>query len=188
MEAALRTLILFALAGALVSIATWGAALHLDPRRRLKRALKRTLRREPEAEVLAPAQGRAVGIEFVEGTLAVLWERGAAGLVYRFDEIDGAELIIDGEVRARVRRDEAPRPLDQLDPLADRVTLRLMFDAPRWPEFELDLHEHLGPGEAAVREGRRWLAHIQAVVRRTAKARARSQAQAQEQEAEALEG
>lgn len=171
MEAALRTLVLFALAGAVVSVAAWGAALYLDPRRRLKRALKRALGGEPEAELLAPAQGRAAGIDFQAGTLAVLWERGAAALVYRFEEIDGAELIVDGEVRARARRDESPRPLDHLDPLAERVTLRLVFDAPRWPEFELDLHEPFGPGEAAVREGRRWLAHVQAVLRRTAQTR-----------------
>jgi hypothetical protein len=170
MEAALRTLVMFALAGAAVSVATWAAAAYLDARRRLKRTLARTLGREPDAWIVAPAQGRAAGLDLEGASLAVLWDRGISGLVYRFDEIDGAELLIDGKVRARVRRDEPPQPLDHLDPLAERVTLRLEFDDPRWPEFELDLHEHLGPGEEAVREGRRWLAQIQAVVRRSVRA------------------
>ena len=176
METALRTLVLFAFAGAVVSVAAWATAVYLDARRRLRRALKRALGAEPEAEIIAPRQGRAAGVDFGVGGLAVLWDHGAAGLVYRFEEIEGAELIINGEVRARVRRDEPPKPLDHLDPLAEDVVLRLVFDTPRWPEFELDLHDHAGPGEEAVRDGRRWLAHVQAVLRKTARRQAKAAA------------
>ena len=151
MESALRTLVLFALAGALVSVAAWATAMYLDARRRLRRALKRVLGREPEAEIIAPHQGRAIGIDFEHPGLAALWDRGATGLVYRFEEIEGAELIVDGEVRARVRRDEPSRPLDQLDPLAEQVVLRFVFNTPRWPEFELDLHEHSEAGRGRAR-------------------------------------
>jgi hypothetical protein len=167
MEQAIRTLVLFALAGAGVSVAAWLVAWRLDARRKLARALKRVLGREPDALALSPHQGRALGLDVEGGGLATLWDAGASGLVYRLEELDGAEMIVDGEVRARVYRDEPARALDRLDPLAERVTLRLVFDTPRWPEFELDLLDQPGAGEEAMREGRRWLAQIGALLKRT---------------------
>jgi hypothetical protein len=179
MENALRTLVLFALAGAAVSVGAWIVAWRLDPRRRLRRALRRVLGREPDSEAISAAQGRALGLDLTSAGLAVLWDVGASGLVFRFDEIEGAELIVDGEVKASVRRGEPVRALDRLDPLVDSVCLRLLFDTPRWPEFELDLNEHPGAGEAALREGRRWLAQLGAVLRRTERARPRAETAAQ---------
>lgn len=172
MENAIRTLILFALAGAAVSVAAWVIAWRLEVKRRLKRTLRRVLGAEPDAETLSPLQGRALGLSVDGQGLAALWDKGASGLVYRFDEIEGAELIIDGEVKARVHRSEPAKALDRLDPLAERVSLRLLFDTPRWPEFELDLLSEPGAGEAAVREGRRWLAHISTLLKRQALRRA----------------
>ena len=60
MENALRTLILFALAGAAVSMLAWMVAWRLDPRKRLRRALRKVLGREPDAEAVAAHQGRAL--------------------------------------------------------------------------------------------------------------------------------
>jgi hypothetical protein len=179
MENALRTLVLFALAGAAVSAGAWLVAWRLDPRRRLRRAMRRVLEREPDSEAISPAQGRAVGLDLENAVLAILWDVGASGLIFGFDEIEGAELIVDGEVRASVQRGEPLRALDRLDPLVDKVCLRLMFDTPRWPEFELDLNEAPGAGEEALREGRRWLTQLGAVLRRTERSRARAEAAAQ---------
>jgi len=177
MENALRTLVLFALAGAAVSAGAWFVAWRLDPRRRLRRAMRRVTGREPDSEAISPAQGRALGLDLENAGLVILWDVGASGLIFRFDEIEGAELIVDGEVKASVRRGEPVRALDRIDPLADSVCLRLMFDTPRWPEFELDLNEAPGASEEALREGRRWLAQLAAVLRRTERARARAEAE-----------
>ena len=101
--------------------------------------------------------------------MAVTWDFGAWCLVYRAEELMGAELIVDGRVVARAQRGEARRYLDDMAGDAERVALRLVFDDPRFPEFELDL---FGPGsilrDAAdgIRLGRRWLAHVEAVLRR----------------------
>ena len=85
----------------------------------------------------------------------------------------GAELLIDGRVVARAFRDEPRRPLDQVVSSASQVTLRLIFDDPRNPDFELDLwlagdearREAASPA-AAIQEANRWLARSEAVLRR----------------------
>ena len=164
-----RTLLLIVLAGTAVTFVAIFASWWFEGARRLQRALKRVLGGPPQGEALSPAQGRAIGLNFDTESLAILWNTGASGLVYGFHEIEGAELIVDGRVVARAQRGEARRYLDDLAGDAERVALRLVFDDPRFPEFELDL---FGPGsilrDAAdgIRLGRRWLAHVEAVLRR----------------------
>lgn len=173
-----RTLLLIVLAGAAVTFVAVFASWWFEPNRRLSRAVRRVLGAVPEAEAVSPVQGRAAGIDFEGEGLAVLWNMGSAGLVYGFHEIEGAELIVDGRVAARVRRDEPRRLLDEVAGDADLVTLRLVFSDPRFPEFELEL---FGPGaplrDAAegIRLGRRWLSHVEAVLRRNMRAAPRLQ-------------
>jgi len=174
-----------ALAAGVLTGGAAGAAWWFEDARRLRRALKRVLKLRPEVEAVDPFSGRAAGLDFETEAVAVLWDRGGSGLVYRLDELDGAELIVDGAVAARVRRGEARRALDALSPNAERVTLRLIFADPRWPEFELDLWEprsvarpRAGTPEDAVKAGRKWLTHVEAVFRRPVR----------EQEAEGQEG
>ena len=119
-----------------------------------------------------------------------MWDRGGSGLVYGFpDELDGAELIVDGHVAARVARGEAKRPLEALGRDADQVALRLIFADARFPEFELALWGHRSaygrkdesPADA-VRSGRRWLSHVDAVVKRSRpKARIKDEAYPEEE-------
>lgn len=165
-----RVLLLILLAGAALTAAGLFASWWMEDARRLRRALRRALGSAPDSAAIAAGAGRAAGLDFASESLAVLWDRGAAGLVYAFDEVEGAELIVDGRVSARVRRHEPRRDLEELPPDAEAVTLRLVFADPRWPEFELDL---FGPGDGgaadpadAMRLGRRWLAHLEAVLRR----------------------
>ena len=141
----------------------------MEPTRRLKRCLLRSLAAPVEAEALSPAEGRAAGLDFDGGQLAVLWGRGASGLVYVQEEIEGGEIIVDGHVVARVRRGEARKTLDVMAPEAEHVVLRLLFDDPRHPEFELALWDAAAPGpiatpSEAMRLGRRWLSHLEALV------------------------
>jgi hypothetical protein len=85
----------------------------------------------------------------------------------------GAELIIDGQVVARAYRDEPRRALDQMVEQASRVTLRLIFDDPRHPDFELDLWQagderrRSGASPAlAVKDANQWLARAESILRR----------------------
>ena len=80
------------------------------------------------------------------------------------------EIIVDGHVVARVRRGEARKALDLMAPEAEQVVLRLMFADARHPEFELALWDATlpvqtgSPGEA-LRLGRRWLSHLEALLK-----------------------
>jgi len=169
----LRTLLLLAFAAAAVTGAAAGAAWWFEMGRRLRRILKKVLRRTPEAEAIDANQGRAAGLDLQTGSVAVLWDKGGSGLVYALDELEGAELIVDGQVSARVGRTGDRRALDALNPDAEQVTLRLIFADARWPEFELELwgpdsvarSGDFSPAEA-MKLGRRWLAHVDAVLRR----------------------
>jgi hypothetical protein len=170
-EEALRTLVLLALAAAGLTAAAAGLSWWFETSRSLRRTLKRVLKAAPEVEALDPGEGRAAGLDFEGRAIAVLWDRGGSGLVYSFEEVDGAELIVDGHVQARVARGEPRRPLEAIGRDAEHVALRLIFADARFPEFELELWGEASRRAAgqsapdAVRLGRRWLAHIDAVIR-----------------------
>ena len=170
MAEALRVILLVALAAA--ALTTAALTLHgwMEPERRLRRAMLKSLGALPEAEAISAAEGRAAGLDFDGGQVAVLWDRGAHGLVYAFDEVEGGELIVDGHVVARVRRGEARKALDVMAPDAEQVTLRLLFADARYPEFELALWNAMSPGHTgsppeAMRLGRRWLSHLEALLK-----------------------
>ena len=71
---------------------------------------------------------------------------------------------------ARIRRGEQRKALDVMAPEAEQVVLRLMFADARNPEFELGLWNAAAPGVGgssaeALRLGRRWLSHIEALLK-----------------------
>ena len=193
MTEALRTLLQLALAGAALTALAMAVGWWFETSRRLKRNLRQVLGGAPDAIAVDPSDGRAAAIRFDSRQLAVLWDKGASGLVYAFEEIDGAELIVDGHVAARVARRETRKPLEAIEHDADQVTLRLIFADARFPEFELDLwgvsSSHRPGGETpadAVRSGRRWLSHVDAVIKRSkAKTKKRDEAYPEEDEDEA---
>jgi hypothetical protein len=168
-----RLLMMLGLAGTAVtflgSLALWW---HNDERR-IRRALSKVLRSEPESMIITQGRGRGAGFSFASSLIAVAWDRGEWCLVYRIDEVIGAELIIDGQVVARAFRGEARRALEQVVSSAGQVTLRLLFDDPKFPDFELDLwlrgdearRDDWSP-RAAISEANRWLARVEAIVRR----------------------
>ncbi len=171
-----RLLLMLALAGAAVTFLGSAAIWYLDESRRIARSLRKVLEAEPESMVVARGRGRGAGFSFSTGLAAVSWDAGAWCLVYRIDELSGAEIIVDGQVLARAFRGEARRPLDQVVAHAARVTLRLIFDDPRHPDFDLDLwvtgdeQRRAGGSPAeAVSEANRWLARADAILRRPAR-------------------
>ncbi len=171
-----RLLMMLGLAGTAVTFVGSLALWWLNDERRIRRALRNVLKSEPEAMVVARGRGRGAGFSFASGLLAVAWNRGDWCLLYRIDEVTGAELIIDGQVTAKAWRGEPRRALEQSVSSADQITLRLVFDDPRNPDFELDLwlrgdearRDDWSP-RAAIGEANRWLARIEAIVRRPAR-------------------
>jgi len=159
---------------AAVALAAFGGAVawYNEESRRIRRGLRRVLHGESHAEIIAHGRGRGAGFNFTSNTMAVAWDAGAWCLVYKMDELQGVELIVDGQVAARAYRGEPRRPLDVLGGAEKQVSLRLIFDDPNYVDFGLELWSaarasRRGPDAAeAVEEGNRWLARVESVFRR----------------------
>lgn len=168
-----RLLLFVAIAGSAVTFLGSLAIWYGDEDRRIRRALRNVLKSEPEGIVVARGRGRGAGFSFSTNLLAVAWDRGAWCLLYRLEELVGAELLVDGQVMGRVSRGEGRRAIDHVAPQAQTVTLRLIFDDPRHPDFALELwapgdelrRESRSPAEL-MQEANRWLARCEAIVRR----------------------
>jgi len=172
-----RLVALLVLAGAAVTVLAGFARWYMDEGRRVRRGLKAVLKGDVHGYLVARGRGRGIGFDFTSNAVAVVWDTGAWGLVYALDELMGCEAIVDRQVVGRVHRGEARRALDAFD-AEERVALRLIFDDPGHPDFVLDLwlpqdagrRDELPPGEA-IAEANRWLARIEALLRRPMAAR-----------------
>jgi hypothetical protein len=161
----------------------------MDEKRRIRRGLKRVLGAPPHSLLIAPGRGRAVGCNFSTNHLAVCWDAGAWCLVFRMDELMGAELVVDGRVEARMHRGEERRALDRLSGGERQVRLRLIFADPRHPDFNLDLwleadahRRRRGSPAEWLQEANRWMALVEALLRRPVARRAAAAAEPPRQE------
>jgi len=168
-----RLLLTLALAGTAVTFLGSFVLWATNEERRIGQALKRVLNGPSEATIIAPGRGRGVGLSVTTGLFATAWDKGDWCMVYRLDEVTGGELLIDGEVAARVFRGETRKALDRVPAQAKAVVLRLVFDDARYPDFELELwttgDETRREGPTAARSAQaanQWLARIEALVRR----------------------
>jgi hypothetical protein len=185
-----RLLVLLVVAGLAVTVLAGAVRWYMDEGRRVRRGLKAVLRGDVHGFLVARGRGRGVGFDFTSNQVAVVWDQGAWGLVYTLDELMGAEVIVDRLVAGRVHRGEARKALDVFG-AEERVALRLVFDDPANPDFVLDLwlpedggrRDELPPGES-IAEANRWLARIEALLRRPA-ARRRAMAEVAAPPAEA---
>src|ERR1700750_250614 len=177
MDDLIRLLVLLVAAGVAVTVLAGAVRWHMDEGRRVRRGLKAVLKGDVHGFLVARGRGRGVGFDFTENTMGGVLDQGAWGLVYALDELMGAEAIVDQQVVGRVHRGEARRALDAFDAEA-RVALPLGFDDPGHPDFVLALwlpedegrRDELPPGEA-IAEANRWLARIEALLRRPMAAR-----------------
>lgn len=175
MNDALRLVLLLVIAA--LALTAIGAILarSLDPARRLTRYLRMALGAEPEGVMMDRGGGRAMAFNLQAGKIAVLWDKGRKGLVYKLDQLVGAEMMVDNIVLARCFRDRQPMPLDEIPMSAHRGVMRVVFDNPHDPEYELEIwpamngrgHEHRSPADA-VQAGRKWLARLESILRRPA--------------------
>jgi len=168
-----RLLVLVTLSASAVTFVGSAAIWFMDEERRIRRALRHVLKGAPETVIVAKGRGRGAGFNFSTNQAAVAWDSGAWCLLYRIDEMMGAELSVDGQVIGRVFRGEPRRAIDQIVQQAAQVTLKLIFDDARHPDFELDLwlegdqqrRETRSPADA-IQEANRWLLRADAIVRR----------------------
>jgi len=175
MNDALRLVLLLLIAA--LALTAIGAILarSLDQARRLTGYLRMALGAEPEGVMMDRGGGKAMAFNLDAGKIAVLWDRGRKGLVYKLDQLVGAEMMVDNIVLARCFRDRPAMPLDEIPMAAHRGVMRVVFDNPRDPEYELELwpaingrgHEHRSPAEA-VQAGRKWLTRLESIQRRPA--------------------
>ena len=173
MDEITRLLALLGVAGVVVTLLAGFARWYNDEGRRVRRGLKVILHGDTHGLLVARGRGRGVGFNFTSNEVAVTWDCGAWGLIYNLDELEGAEAIVDGQVLGRARRGEARRALDILGGAEQRVALRLIFDDAAHPDFVLDLwlpedegrKDELPPDEA-IAEANRWLARIEALLKR----------------------
>lgn len=176
-----RLLLLIGAAGVVLTLLGGVLIWSRNETRRLRQGLARILKAKPHGMLTAPGTGRGLGLNFANNTLAVAWDAGAWGLVYRMDELAGAEVILDGQVVGRVHRGEIRRALDSVGGAAELVRLRLIFDDPAWPDFDLDLWTPESAGRRgapkaaeAIKDANRWLASAEAILKRAQPRRAES--------------
>ena len=179
MEETFRAILLVALIAAFATTTFLFLSWWMESERRLRRAMKSALSGGTDMHAVAPSEGKAAGLDLENKQLAVLWNRGAIGLVFDFAE------IVDGHVVGRVRRHLGRKDLEVLVEDAESVILRLMFRDTHCPEFEVSLWRanwsaplpdtapagqmvsgprQTGSANEGLRLARRWLAHIQAAV------------------------
>ncbi|HEY3798340.1 MAG TPA: hypothetical protein VGL58_08300 [Caulobacteraceae bacterium] len=164
-------LILMVLAGGLaVTLGVAAFAWLMAEERRLARVFRRALGAAPDAAIVARGTGRGAALSMAARRIVTAWDGGGWRMDYALDELLGAEIDIDGEVAARAMRGEPRRLLERTGRAEHEVRLRLLFDDPRHPDFELALWPGRGapanPREA-IAEANRWVARVEAVLRRT---------------------
>lgn len=173
MDEAARLLVLLALGGGAFALVGVVFAWFLDETRRLRRTLTQALGVEPQPLLIVRGRGAGIGFDLAAGQVCVAWDKGGWRLTYGLGELRGVELIVDRRVAARAFRGEPRRPLDELSDPEDVVRLRFVFDDVHHPDFTLDLWRPEDAGlrgrlepDAALEEANRWLARMEAVLRR----------------------
>lgn len=177
-----RTIVILAVAGLAVSgVGSW-ALWWNEEARRLRRLVDRTLGGPADGFIVATGRNAAAGFRLSAEKMVVMSRGGADAVLYPLDKLEGAELMIDGAVAGRVFRGEPRRAVDKIDGAPTEVSLRLVFADARHPDFELELFhiEDLKRKRAlvpahAIREGRSWLARVEAIVRQGAVVQGRAE-------------
>lgn len=166
-------LVLLGVMAAVIAAVGSFAAIYSSDARRVRRGLRRVLEGEPHALLVSSGSRRGVAFNFTSNMVAVAWDAGAWCLLYRIDEFVGAELIVDDAVIARAYRGETRKAAEVTRGAEQLVRLRLIFDDPRYPDFDLDLwtpaegQRRNGVIEAdAIQEGNRWIARSESLFRR----------------------
>jgi hypothetical protein len=135
-----------------------------------------------EVESIEPVRKAAAAMSYTANKVVIVRNFGKLPTrIYSIPELFGMEVFVDGKVFARVVRSGSAKPLDagaykpidEISPAVQTVVMRLIFDDPVHPFYELviwDPNDALtaraeGP-RAAFAKARDWFYHIEAVLRR----------------------
>jgi hypothetical protein len=134
--------------------------------RRIRRGLRKVLKGNADALIVAHGQGRGAALNFATGMLAVAWDAGEWCLIYRIDELVGLELVVDGQV-APLTCTHEHWPREAPAHAREQISLRLIFNDPRHADFVLELWNSQRRDSAqALDEAARWLARVAPLLRR----------------------
>jgi hypothetical protein len=169
----LGLLLLVAVAGVGVTAAAALAARLMTEERKLARAFHEGLEAEPDSLIVARGYGRGAAISLETRRIVTVWDGGVWRMTYPVEALLGAEIDLDGRVVARVMRGQPRRLLDNRTGAETDVRLRLLFDDPAHPDFEMTLwppktqSKPPVPAAEAISEANRWIGRVQAVMRRS---------------------
>lgn len=129
----------------------------------------------PDVVLSEPVRNAAAAIAYRHDKVVLVHKSAHkfVSRIYPVRELMGIEVFVDDHVAARVIRGGLHKPLDDLKPDATKVRIRLMFDDPPHPDFDIALWDPNdamtaraeGP-KAAMETARRWFYHVEAIVRR----------------------
>ncbi len=129
---------------------------------------------KPEVESIEPVRKAALAISYAANKIVIIRDFGKKPpRLYTINDLIGIEVFINDKIVARVLRAGPHKMLDDIAPEVHRVTIRLIFDDPSHPDYELvlwDPHDALtaraeGP-RAAMETARKWFYHVEAIIRR----------------------
>jgi hypothetical protein len=170
----IRIVVMLAAAGLVLALIGWALVWWFEESRRLTRLVKRTLGGEADAVIVARGRNAAAGFRLDTDKLVVMARGGAQARLYSLDKLQGAELLVDDAVTARVYRGEVRRALDRLNEAPHEIVLRLIFDDARAPDFDLELwrvedleSRHALTPKAVLQEARSWLSRTETLLRRS---------------------
>jgi hypothetical protein len=166
------TLICFIVAGILLAMYQVHKD-HVIAPRKLDENLADALNRvKPDAYALEPERQEAAAISYNTDRIVVIRKFDKV-TTKTIAELFGIEIFIDDKVVARVTRSGQHKSFDDISPSVSRVTLRLIFDDPTHPDFELILWDPHDKGSAraegpraALENARDWFYVVEAILRR----------------------
>lgn len=129
---------------------------------------------KPEVESIEPVRKAALAISYAANKIVIIRDFGKKpARLYTINDLIGIEVFVNDKIVARVLRAGPHKMLDDIAPEVHRVTIRLIFDDPSHPDYELvlwDPHDALtaraeGP-RAAMETARKWFYHVEAIIRR----------------------
>jgi hypothetical protein len=129
---------------------------------------------KPEVESIEPVRKAALAISYAANKIVIIRDFGRKPTrLYTVNDLIGIEVFVNDKIVARVLRSGPHKMFDDIAPEVHRVTIRLVFDDPSHPDYELvlwDPHDALtaraeGP-RAAMETARKWFYHVEAILRR----------------------
>jgi hypothetical protein len=127
---------------------------------------------KPDVSALEPVRKAAAAIAYKFDKIIVIRNFDKVSR-YHIRDLIGMELFADEKLLARITRGGPGKTLDDISAEVNRVSMRLIFDDPSSPDFELTLWDPHDAGtaraegpRAAMATARRWFYHVEAILRR----------------------